>query len=331
MKKTAILLAATVFALGFTSCKKKGCTDPTASNYSEEAKKDDGSCVFDDPYTADFKSFFQSYRDEATQTFSIDPTIWNEVTGTNGTRLQIPANSFVDASGTPVTSSVDIALLEVLDQSSMILMGLPTTSGNEILISGGELNVEATSGGSDVFLATGTSIGLLVPTASPDPEMDIFEGTEESDGSVTWSLTADSTTVVSDSTWGDYYYYDWGKTDLGWINCDYFYSDPNPKSDLTVNVSGPADHTFDNTQVMVHFTTLSSVASGYPISSDPDEDSFLVWNLPEGLELTVIGISEVDGSYYSAFVPLTMTLDAVQDITLSPTTTADFEAAVLSL
>ena len=29
-----------------TSCKRKGCTDPTAVNYSEKAKKDDGSCNY---------------------------------------------------------------------------------------------------------------------------------------------------------------------------------------------------------------------------------------------------------------------------------------------
>lgn len=50
MKKNVILIAA--IALGtvcttFTSCKKKGCTDETANNYSEEAKKDDGSCTYD--------------------------------------------------------------------------------------------------------------------------------------------------------------------------------------------------------------------------------------------------------------------------------------------
>lgn len=39
-----------------TSCKKKGCTDPDAQNFSEEAKKDDGSCTFYDiPDTYDFK------------------------------------------------------------------------------------------------------------------------------------------------------------------------------------------------------------------------------------------------------------------------------------
>lgn len=38
------------FLLGvflFPSCKRKGCTDPEAVNYWEKAKKDDGSCVYD--------------------------------------------------------------------------------------------------------------------------------------------------------------------------------------------------------------------------------------------------------------------------------------------
>ncbi|MCT4581279.1 MAG: hypothetical protein N4A35_07660 [Flavobacteriales bacterium] len=43
--KTLTLLAISS-AVAFGSCKKKGCTDETATNYSEEAKKDDGSCEY---------------------------------------------------------------------------------------------------------------------------------------------------------------------------------------------------------------------------------------------------------------------------------------------
>lgn len=32
-----------------TSCKKKGCTDSTATNYDDKAKKDDGSCTYPTP------------------------------------------------------------------------------------------------------------------------------------------------------------------------------------------------------------------------------------------------------------------------------------------
>jgi hypothetical protein len=49
MKKNVILVMA--IAIGsltaFNSCKKKGCTDETATNYNEEAKKDDGTCVYE--------------------------------------------------------------------------------------------------------------------------------------------------------------------------------------------------------------------------------------------------------------------------------------------
>ena len=47
MKKIMLILAIGSFA--FVSCKKKGCTDETAINYSDNAKKDDGSCLYDDP------------------------------------------------------------------------------------------------------------------------------------------------------------------------------------------------------------------------------------------------------------------------------------------
>lgn len=49
MKKLNILTSVAVvaiIALGATSCKKKGCTDPNADNYSSEAKKDDGMCTY---------------------------------------------------------------------------------------------------------------------------------------------------------------------------------------------------------------------------------------------------------------------------------------------
>ena len=46
MKKGMIILMASALVIGGVSCKKKGCMDPLANNYSEKAKKDDGSCDY---------------------------------------------------------------------------------------------------------------------------------------------------------------------------------------------------------------------------------------------------------------------------------------------
>ncbi len=45
LTKVGMIVAAVALTSGFTSCKKKGCTDPTATNYDANAKKDDGSCI----------------------------------------------------------------------------------------------------------------------------------------------------------------------------------------------------------------------------------------------------------------------------------------------
>ena len=45
MKKT-LLIIIVLAGLGLSSCSKPGCTDIDATNFSEKAKKDDGSCSY---------------------------------------------------------------------------------------------------------------------------------------------------------------------------------------------------------------------------------------------------------------------------------------------
>ena len=56
-----------------TSCKKKGCTDSNATNYSEKAKKDDGSCEFatiEEEETYDIPSTYIFYDANGNSTVS---------------------------------------------------------------------------------------------------------------------------------------------------------------------------------------------------------------------------------------------------------------------
>lgn len=44
--KNSIYLLIAIIGMTTASCKKEGCIDPTATNYNENAKKDDGSCTY---------------------------------------------------------------------------------------------------------------------------------------------------------------------------------------------------------------------------------------------------------------------------------------------
>jgi hypothetical protein len=46
MKKTILFICLGLIMTTFNSCKKEGCMDIDAGNYSSEVKKDDGSCVY---------------------------------------------------------------------------------------------------------------------------------------------------------------------------------------------------------------------------------------------------------------------------------------------
>ena len=51
LEKLSLMLL--VGGLVLASCKKEGCTDPTAENHGESAKNDDGSCTYATPTEGD--------------------------------------------------------------------------------------------------------------------------------------------------------------------------------------------------------------------------------------------------------------------------------------
>lgn len=67
----ALLIPSFILIAGFaiTSCKK-GCTDPTAINYDEKAKKDNNECVYDEGYTIPTSYSFTDASGNSTVDFS---------------------------------------------------------------------------------------------------------------------------------------------------------------------------------------------------------------------------------------------------------------------
>lgn len=90
--KLSILLVS-VLAFGMVSCKKEGCTDPNASNYNEEAKKDDASCIYDE-------SNFEDVTINGVNYTKVSGTITESVTFEASKKYLLSGGVFVDNGAT---------------------------------------------------------------------------------------------------------------------------------------------------------------------------------------------------------------------------------------
>ncbi len=296
------------------------------------------SCKKDDPITPNnpdptgnsqaLKNYFSNKEANAVQTFTIDATLSQSITGTNGTVVNFYPNSFVTSDGTPVTGNVEIKLIEIYKKSDMIRMNKPTMGnlpggGMAPLISGGEFKVTASQNGQEVLLAPGMSYNLIAPAPNGiDPNMEIFYGNESGD-TLTWNQ-ADSSLVFGEQ--GSYYgYFD----SLNWVNFDYFMNDPNPQT--TVQVQIPTGFTNQTCAMYVSFDGLNSITSFYNYSggiytSAPN------YTLPIGTEVHFVAMAIIGGVPHVAIVPSTIVDNHLEVITeLTATTDSQFETDLNNL
>ncbi|MCX6183337.1 MAG: hypothetical protein NT150_15595 [Bacteroidetes bacterium] len=173
------------------------------SIFAASCKKDTQETTKSDPAAIDN---LLSQLDSETQSFTIDPSQPNTLTGADGTVIHIPANALVDANGNVVSGNVTITLKEMLSIKDQITSGFSATCNDSILKSGGQFFFEANANGQKLNVAVNQEITFEIPAEKVDTTMQVFIGNNpKGDEDFTWLPADDSANavLVVDSVWNN--------------------------------------------------------------------------------------------------------------------------------
>lgn len=261
----------------------------------------------------------------AKQSFTITPTSDQTITGEDGTKITFYANSFVDAQGNLVTGQVDFELKEIYKKGDMIWSERMTVASNgQLLESGGEFSLKATSAGQEVFLNQNFFMEVPISSATSNPSaMELFTSTE-SDSS--WT-PVDSTGVGVDSSMTNYQF---SFDSLTWINCDYFYGAANTTTSFSVEPSLSSGVNLTGVSAYLVFNNINSVASlWYDAAAGVFNTSY---SLPIGESVTVVIIGMDASQIYLGTLSTTITaLTSPLQVPMNGVTQAQLQTAINNL
>lgn len=210
---------ALIGCLGLVSCENEDSfipdNEPAKFNYSRTDSKLALETIKPDAYR------FEIYSDWGGQCWFPDESV-----------LEFQGGSFL-LNGSRVTGkNVQIVVEWVRNKSQMVSNLASTSSGNQIIETGGMANVRAFCDGKEVTIdpSKGYTLKLSVPSGNIDPSMELFYG-EETERGINW-VEADG----DPKTQNNVFLSEWSRDSagrniigmecfpkkLGWVNCDFF-------------------------------------------------------------------------------------------------------------
>ena len=248
------------------------------------------------------------------QSFTGDAGTGFTIRGEKGTKIVFPANSMVDGNGNPVTGTVTVTLKEVLSKKDVIFSGVMTESNGQLLESGGELLVKAQKDGKDLKVAPDAAIKVEVPKVMNDKDMGLFVlgRREKQPGD-----NGGQQPPQFQNTWIPAPYapfgngansYSFNLPSFTWVNCDRFYSDPNPKTTVTVSPVFTDNNQVGDIQVMLVFRNIQTVIT-FPFNSSINKFESYPYSLPVGLQADLVIIGK-DNEGYLQFGTQPITISA---------------------
>lgn len=317
----------TLAVLVLTSCSKDDQVVGQVAIDDEEEK-------FVPPMAKDYETLISGVIDDVRQTTTFKAEEGLSFTSEQGVQLKISANCLT-MNGDIVTGDVELEYIEIFRSGKMAtankpVMGLKPNGDKALLISGGEFYINATQNGNDLVLTC--PMQLIVPTeltGGSDPEMSLWKGIIDQDGEIVWEerKRGNGDLVINEQNYFAYF------NEFGWTNVDRFYSDPRPKTTLKVKVPDGFDD--QNANVYLYYdgeenalARLDTYNSGTGVFSEH------YGQIPIGLEMHVIFVTEENGQFRYAIKGVTVAANDLYTFTMADTlvgSEADLVAAIESL
>lgn len=162
MRISAFLIA---LVLAFSACQPTNTPTPT---------------VFADPSDP----FVESMPE--LQGFQLQAGKDTVIQGQSGIKVVIPAGSITQANGEAPKGIITFELAEALSTADQVLANLTTTSGGELLETGGMLYINATSEGEQLIINPDIPVLIDVPTQERKAGMNAYKGVRDADGNMDW-------------------------------------------------------------------------------------------------------------------------------------------------
>ena len=231
-----------------------------------------------------------------------------------GLQCTFPPNCCVGNAGQVITGTVNVELLLIKNKGDMIRMNRPTTSGDRLLVSGGELFIRLKKENNELHLAPNIKIQLKYADAPVNTQMRFFLGDESNPEKFNWLPLTDSANFVSPYSQG----YTIFTNHLHWVNCDYFF-DTSGIAPVTVSASLANYFTNANTLAFTVFKDLRATVAMY---GNVATRKFNTPMLPAGKSITVVVISKQGNDYFLGYEKTTTatptTGSNIQSVSITP-------------
>ena len=265
------------------------------------------------------------------QTFTLDPTIAQTITGTKGTVIEIGPDTFAGNDGMTLTEPIIASLKEYLSLEDMILGNVQTESNGQLLITGGSYDLTFKDENGDNINVNNWNIQSKIPVETDitgyENDMQYYTGdttTIDNREVVNWDL-GQAEAWMSDGIFNIL------GAEQGLSNCDALYSMAGENgTQFEVTVPGVSD--YSNTTVWLIIEDFPSVVMVYTLNDT--EDALTTYNasIPMGLNATLVAIT-IDEDNYLSFGSLAITVsgDDIFSVPVNYGTTAELVSLVGSL